>query len=63
MVDIDLLVKVLRKQGHTVGSVIPVPENAGEYEISVDGNILPLIEVRRMIDLDFEKEEAAAHAR
>jgi len=40
MVDIDLLVKMLRRYGHTVESVIPVPENAGEYELSVDGNLI-----------------------
>ena len=56
MVDIDLLVQVLRKRGHTVETIIPVPENAGEYELSVDGTILPLAEVRRMIDLDASRE-------
>ena len=56
MVDIDLLVKVLRKHGHTVEAIIPVPENAGEYEFSVDGTILPLVEVRRMIDLEASKK-------
>jgi hypothetical protein len=52
MVDIDLLVQVLRKRGHTVEAVIPVPENAGEYELSVDGTILPLAEVRHLLELD-----------
>jgi len=32
MVDIDLIVQTLRQHGHRVGSVIPVPDNAGEYE-------------------------------
>jgi hypothetical protein len=52
MVDIDLLVQVLRKRGHTVETVIPVPENAGEYELSVDGTILPLAEARHLLELD-----------
>jgi hypothetical protein len=52
MVDIDLLVEVLRKRGHTVESVIPVPENAGEYELSVDGTILSLSEARRLLERD-----------
>lgn len=52
MIDIDLLVEVLRKRGHTVETVIPVPENAGDYELSVDGTILPLAEARHLLELD-----------
>jgi hypothetical protein len=55
MIDIDLLVQVLRKRGHTVETVIPVPENAGDYELSVDGRILPLAEARRLL----EEQDAA----
>lgn len=50
MVDIDLLVKMLRRYGHTVESVIPVPENAGDYELSVDGNLIPLELARRLLE-------------
>jgi hypothetical protein len=52
MIDIDLLVKVLRKRGHTVEQVIPVPENAGDYELNVDGNIIPLAEARHLLEQD-----------
>jgi hypothetical protein len=52
MIDIDLLVQVLRKRGHTVEAVISVPENAGEYELSVDGNVIPLAEARHLLELD-----------
>jgi len=52
MIDIDLVVQVLRKRGHRVESVISVPENAGDYELSVDGNIIPLEEARRLIEKD-----------
>jgi hypothetical protein len=52
MVDIDLLVSVLRKRGHTVETVIPVPENAGDYELSVDGVIMPLVEARQLLEQD-----------
>jgi hypothetical protein len=52
MIDIDLLVQVLRRRGHSVESVIPVPENAGDYELSVDGVILPLAEARRLLELE-----------
>lgn len=52
MVDIDLVVKVLRRRGHSVETVIPVPDNAGEYELSVDGSIIPLVEARRILERD-----------
>jgi hypothetical protein len=52
MIDIDLLVQALRKRGHTVEAVIPVPENAGDYELSVDGNIIPLVEARHLLEQD-----------
>jgi hypothetical protein len=52
MVDIDLLVKELRDRGHTVEGVHRVPENAGEYELIVDGNELSLEEARRVLELD-----------
>ena len=55
MIDIDLLVKALRQKGHTVESVIPVPENAGEYELEVDDAIIPLAEARRLLELDYAK--------
>lgn len=55
MVDIDLLVKALRRAGHTVGTVYPVPENAGDYELSVDGEIIPLAEARRLLDLQYQE--------
>lgn len=52
MIDIDLLVQVLRRRGHSVDSVIPVPDNAGDYELMVDGNLIPLIEARHLLELD-----------
>ena len=55
MVDIDLLVKILRRRGHTVETVFSVPENAGDYELSVDGNIMPLAEARHLLELDDAK--------
>jgi hypothetical protein len=55
MVDIDLLVEVLRRRGHTVETVIPVPENAGDYELSVDAALVPLEVARRMIEDDAER--------
>jgi hypothetical protein len=55
MVDIDLLVEALRKRGHSVTSVIPVPENAGEYELTIDGNVLNLEEARAYLEKDETK--------
>jgi hypothetical protein len=55
MVDIDLIVKALRQQGHSVGNVIPVPENAGEYEFQIDGNTLTLEETRALLEADEAK--------
>jgi hypothetical protein len=53
-VDTDLIVQQLRRRGHNVGSVIPVPDNAGEYEFSVDGILLSLEEARTLIQRDAE---------
>jgi hypothetical protein len=55
MVDIDLVVQVLRDRGHRVGNVIPVPDNAGEYEIDVDGKLLTLEEARGLLEKDGAK--------
>ena len=52
MVDIDLLVKELRNHGHSVETVYPVPENAGDYELGVDGKILTLAEARLLLERD-----------
>jgi hypothetical protein len=50
MVDTDLLVQALRKRGHTVGAIFHVPENAGEYELDVDGDIITLAEARSLLE-------------
>jgi hypothetical protein len=55
MVDTGLLVEVLRKRGHRVGAVIPVPENAGDYELNVDGKLVTLEEARRLLEQDEPK--------
>ncbi|MEO6806711.1 MAG: hypothetical protein ACRD3K_12685 [Edaphobacter sp.] len=55
MVDIDLIVRTLQENGHTVGHIIPVPENAGEYEFQIDGNTLTLEEARALLEADEAK--------
>jgi hypothetical protein len=63
MVDTDLLVATLREYGHTVGHVIPVPSNAGEYEFEVDGGMLSLEEARLLVEEDEAKRGPRTHDR
>ena len=51
-VDTDLIVQSLTKRGHTVESVIKVPDNAGDYEFIVDGATLTLDEARKLLERD-----------
>ncbi len=60
MVDTDLLVATLRQHGHTVGHVIPVPSNAGNYEFEVDGTLLSLDEARLLVESDDARAEPLA---
>jgi hypothetical protein len=55
MVDIDLLVEALRNRGHRVEDVISVPENAGVYELTVDGTTLNLEQARTFLEADETK--------
>ncbi len=54
MVDTELLANQLRAYGHTVTHVITVPNNAGVYEFTVDGNVLSLEETRALLAADEE---------
>ena len=54
MVDIDLLTDTLRAYGHAVTHVHKTPANAGEYEFTVDGNVLTLEEARTLLAADEE---------
>lgn len=51
-IDIDLIAKLLRGRGHIVGNIIRVPDNGGEYEFEVDGNLLSLAETRGLLELE-----------
>jgi hypothetical protein len=55
MVDIDLIVQTLRQHGHTVDGVFSVPDNAGEYELVIDGNTVNLEEARALLEADESK--------
>ena len=54
MVDTELLANALRAYGHTVSSYFKTPANAGEYEFTVDGNVLTLEEARALLATDEE---------
>jgi hypothetical protein len=50
MVDIELLIQALRLKNHHVENVTSVPENAGGYEMTVDGTVLNLEEARALLE-------------
>lgn len=52
MVDTGLIAKELELNGHEVGDVFPVPNNAGEYEFVVDGNLITLAQARALLEAD-----------
>jgi hypothetical protein len=58
-VDTELIVQSLRKRGHTVESVIKVPDNAGDYEFIVDGTTLTLEETRELLARDQSENRRA----
>ncbi len=49
MVDYDVLIAVLRSNGHTVEHVIEVPSNAGTAELTVDGKVITLEQARQLL--------------
>jgi hypothetical protein len=51
-IDVELIAETLRSRGHAVGHIIPVPDNAGEYEFEVDGTLLSLAEARALLEAD-----------
>jgi hypothetical protein len=57
MIDTGLIVQTLRRRGHTVESVIPVPDNAGEFEFLIDGELLNLEETRALLERDSESAQ------
>lgn len=57
-IDTGLIATLLRSHGHTVGHVIPIPDNGGEFEFEVDGNLLSLAEVRALLEVEDEREDA-----
>jgi hypothetical protein len=54
-IDTGLIVQSLRDRGHSVGHVIPVPDNAGEFEFEVDSDLLTLSEVRELLEQEAPK--------
>jgi hypothetical protein len=53
-IDTGLIAKLLRERGHAVGHTIPIPDNGGEFEFEVDGNLLTLTEARALLEQEDE---------
>lgn len=52
MVDLELLAAALRAKGHTVQHGHKIPDNAGEYEVEVDGRVLTLEQARALLEAE-----------
>lgn len=52
MLDTGLVVQALQRRGHTVGHLFHVPENAGEWQFEVDGELLTLEQARALMEAD-----------
>jgi hypothetical protein len=50
MVDTELIATELRARGYKVDQVLPIPNNAGEYEFRVDGVNITLSEARALLE-------------
>ena len=50
MVDTELLANGLRSRGYKVDEIVPIPNNAGEYEFRVDGVNITLAEARALLE-------------
>jgi hypothetical protein len=55
MVDTELIANELRARGYKVDDIIPIPNNAGEYEFRVDDVNITLAEARALLE-DPERE-------
>ncbi len=52
MVDITLLADQLRDRGFTVEYIHPVPDNAGVWEMTIDGKAMNLEQARELLARD-----------
>ena len=52
MIDVDLLVQVLRKRGHTVEAVFGTGKDAGTCSLIVDGDLMAMSEARYLLEQD-----------
>jgi hypothetical protein len=56
MVDTELIANELRARGYKVDGIIPIPNNAGEYEFRVDDVNITLAEARSLLESPVEHE-------
>lgn len=57
-VDIDLIVRELRANGHSVEDIHRVSTDAGEFEMIIDGNVVNLEGARSVIEMDATKKKS-----
>ncbi len=50
MLDTELIAEQLRTRGYIVDEIVPIPNNAGEYEFRVDGVNITLAEARALLE-------------
>jgi hypothetical protein len=56
MVDIDLIVRELRANGHVVEDMHHTSPDAGQYEMIIDGTVVNLEGARGILELDQSKQ-------
>lgn len=61
MIDTGLIVKELKRRGHAVGNVIPLPENAGQWEFQIDGETLTLEQTRELMESEDQHAPTPVH--
>lgn len=57
MVDTELIATELRARGYKVDQIVPIPNNAGEYEFRVDDVNITLAEVRALLESPVKHEQ------
>jgi len=61
MIDTGQIVKELKRRGHAVGNVIPLPENAGQWEFQIDGETLTLEQTRELMESEDQHTPTPVH--
>lgn len=62
MVDIDLILRELRANGHVVEDMHYTSPDAGHYEMIIDGTMVNLEGARAILELDQAKQRRPRHS-